>query len=66
MKRKVNMTGVGLAMGAGFGTAIGVATGNLGVWLPIGVALGMLYPALFGAETKTCGGSENEKQVPHR
>jgi len=53
-------------MGAGFGTAIGVATGNLGVWLPIGVALGMLYPALFEAETKTCGGSENEKQVPHR
>lgn len=66
MKRKVNMTGVGLAMGAGFGTAIGIATGNLGVWLPIGVALGMLYPALFGTDTKTCRGSHDDKQVPHR
>ncbi len=66
MKRKVNMTGVGLAMGAGFGTAIGVATGNIGVWLPIGVALGMLFPALFGSDTNACGESKDEKQVPRR
>ncbi len=66
MKRKGNMTGVGLAMGAGFGIAIGAATGNIGVWLPIGIALGMFFPAMFGAETKTCGESTDEKQVPHR
>ena len=61
MKRKANMTGVGLAMGAGFGVAIGTATGNIGAWLPIGIALGMFYPALFGTTTKACGESDDKK-----
>ena len=66
MERKANITGVGLAMGAGFGIAIGAATGNIGVWLPIGIAIGLMYPAMFGSEAKTCGESSEEKQVPRR
>ena len=62
MKRKVNMSGVGMAMGAAFGIAIGSATGSIGVWLPIGIAIGFLYPTLFGSGTATCGGSEDKKQ----
>jgi hypothetical protein len=65
MTRKVNMTGAGLAMGAGFGTAIGVATGNIGAWLPIGIAMGLLLPAMFGIKTTGCRGS-NDSASPRK
>ncbi len=34
--------GAGLAIGAGLGVALGAALHNIGVWLPIGVALGLV------------------------
>lgn len=40
--------GIGLAVGAGLGTAFGVAVDNIGVWLSLGIALGMLLPAWNG------------------
>ena len=32
--------GAALAIGVGVGTAVGVATDNLGLWLALGVAIG--------------------------
>ena len=32
---------IGMCMGAGVGTVLGIFTNNLGLWLPIGVACGM-------------------------
>jgi hypothetical protein len=58
-------TGAGLAIGAGFGTALGVALHNIGVWLPIGVALGLLFPVLFGGEANTCD-PKDDKQISDR
>jgi hypothetical protein len=42
--------GMGLAVGVGLGTALGVALDNIGVWLPIGVAMGLLLPMCSGKE----------------
>jgi hypothetical protein len=41
---------MGLAVGVGLGTALGVALDNIGVWLPIGVAMGLLLPMCSGKE----------------
>lgn len=38
MKNRRNM---GLVLGIGLGTAIGVATDNLAVWIGVGVAIGV-------------------------
>jgi hypothetical protein len=42
--------GAGLAVGVGLGTALGVSLDNLGVWLPIGVATGLLLTMCSGKE----------------
>lgn len=42
--------GAGLALGVAVGTALGVALHNIGVWLPIGVAIGLLLPMSSGKE----------------
>ena len=34
--------GLALAVGIGVGTAIGVASGRLMVWLPLGIAVGVM------------------------
>ncbi|MEM7086935.1 MAG: hypothetical protein AAF489_12175 [Bacteroidota bacterium] len=38
--KKGSRLGVAIALGAGIGTAIGVATDNLGLWIALGVAIG--------------------------
>jgi len=38
--------GTKLAIGVGVGTAIGVATDNLGLWLALGVAIGAALTAV--------------------
>jgi hypothetical protein len=43
MESKKKSIGAGLAIGSGFGVALGVALHNIGVWLPIGVALGLAF-----------------------
>ena len=35
--------GIGLALGAGFGLTIGIITGNIALWMPIGAALGLIF-----------------------
>ena len=52
-------TGAGLAIGAGLGTALGAALHNIGVWLPIGVAFGLLLPMWGGKER--AASSEDQK-----
>jgi hypothetical protein len=37
--------GIGLAIGAGFGLAIGTITGNIGLWMSIGAVLGLVFGA---------------------
>jgi len=37
--------GIGLAIGAGFGLAIGTITGNIGLWMSIGAVLGLILGA---------------------
>lgn len=43
--RKYTMIGVWLALGAGIGSAIGVATENIGVWLALGAGIGVAIGA---------------------
>jgi hypothetical protein len=43
MEPRRKSIGAGLAIGAGFGVALGVALHNIGVWLPVGVALGLAF-----------------------
>ena len=38
---------LGIALGMVIGAAIGGATGNIGLWLPVGLCLGMSYGLLF-------------------
>ncbi len=38
--KKNNNLAKGMALGIGIGTAVGVATNNLGLWLAVGVAIG--------------------------
>jgi hypothetical protein len=42
MELKRKSIGAGLAIGAGLGVALGMALHDIGVWLPIGVALGLV------------------------
>jgi hypothetical protein len=53
-------SGAGLAIGAGLGTALGVALHDIGVWLPVGVAIGVLFPIWQGKET--VASSEDRKE----
>lgn len=43
-----NKMGVGLALGAGIGTAFGIIFDNLGVGLSLGVGLGIAVGSLIG------------------
>ena len=38
---------LGLAIGLSLGTAIGAATHNIGLWMPIGVSLGLCFSMMF-------------------
>lgn len=45
--RKEKKLGAAIAIGIGVGTAIGVATDNLGLWISIGVAIGAAVGTTF-------------------
>ena len=44
-------TGRGVALGVVFGTLLGVLTDNIGLWLPIGIALGAAFSQTLPAES---------------
>lgn len=46
-KNQVNYIPVGMALGAGIGTSIGVATDNLAVGVALGAGIGMLLGTLL-------------------
>jgi hypothetical protein len=46
-KKPVLSAGSGVAIGIGVGTAIGVATGQIGMWLSIGIATGFLVATIL-------------------
>jgi hypothetical protein len=39
---------VGIALGAGIGTSLGVAMHNIAIWLPLGIAIGSSLGVVFG------------------
>lgn len=51
------MRNFGLIIGTGFGLTVGISTDNLGVWLPVGFALGFL----LGRMGHNVAGSESAK-----
>ena len=53
MTRK-STTGWSIAIGAGIGTVIGVALGHVGVWLPIGAAIGLVIANFTGNQPVDC------------
>ena len=48
--KKYSYVGLGIALGAGRGVAISVALDNTGVWLPTGVALGLIFGSILDAQ----------------
>jgi len=40
---------LGLAFGAAIGTAVGAATNNIGLWLPVGTAIGCTLGIAIGS-----------------
>ena len=42
---KIMNKGRGVVMGMLFGAAIGIATGNIGLWLSLGIVFGAAYDA---------------------
>jgi len=54
MTSKPKYSGLGIALGAGLGVVLGVAVGHVGIWLPIGVAIGMLLGASFRRRPMDC------------
>jgi hypothetical protein len=52
--RKSQWIGIGMALGAGIGAALGVATHQMGAWLPIGTGVGIAIASSL-AERKNAG-----------
>jgi hypothetical protein len=49
-RRRASMIGAWIAIGEGFGVALGQVLGNLALGMPIGAALGTAIGALFGGQ----------------
>ena len=45
-KKKPDIAGEWLAMGIALGVAFGIIFENIGLWLPIGVCIGLVGPAM--------------------
>ena len=54
--------GLGIAMGAGVGTALGVALENLALWLPIGTAIGLSLGAAGMFSSRDNNGDSADKK----
>lgn len=53
------MRNFGLIIGTGFGLTVGISTDNLGVWLPVGFALGFLLSRM---DNNVAGGEEPDSE----
>jgi len=51
-KPVVRGIGPSLAIGAGIGTAVGVASDNIGLWLPVGIAVGLALGVAMAQRSK--------------
>ena len=65
-KDRKNSSGLvlGLCLGVSLGTAIGAATDNMGLWLALGPAFGLLFSLAFGhqsASSEEEGGKIDEE-----
>ena len=48
-KNKDSVIGIGLTLGVGIGVAFGAATDNIGLWLSLGAAFGLMIGAVIYA-----------------
>ena len=48
-KSKESVVGIGLTLGVGIGVAFGAATDNIGLWLSMGAAFGLMIGAAIYA-----------------
>ena len=55
MEKMGNKIGIGIM----FGTAIGVATDNLGLWIGIGIAIGAGLGTIFSKKSRSNNDDEN-------
>jgi hypothetical protein len=57
MKNKSQWIGLGIALGAGVGAALGVATHQIGPWLVIGMGIGLAIASGMAERrtTASCG-----------
>ena len=53
------MRNFALIIGTGFGLTVGISTDNLGVWLPVGFALGFLLSRM---DNTVAGGEEPDSE----
>ncbi|MGC9516552.1 MAG: hypothetical protein ACP5C3_02510 [Methanomicrobiales archaeon] len=51
-KDGVNLTGLGLVMGAGIGASLGVIYNNIAIFTSIGAALGLIIGAILSNSVK--------------
>ena len=48
-KKKESVIGIGLTLGVGLGVAFGAATDNIGLWISMGAAFGLMIGAAIYA-----------------
>jgi hypothetical protein len=62
--RKSQWIGIGMALGAGIGAALGVATHQMGAWLPIGTGLGIAIASRLAERSReACASPRTPKRV---
>jgi hypothetical protein len=67
MDSKSMWIGFGLVLGAGVGAALGMATGEMGAWLPIGTGVGLAIGSGLAQRKNTAGEAERPKgKIPAR
>ncbi len=64
MKPNPNTVGSSLAVGAGIGTALGVALDNIGLWLAVGVGVGTAIGAGLSSGKPKDGAPRSDADSP--
>ena len=59
-KKKSDIAGEWLAIGIGLGVAFGIIFENIGLWLPIGVCIGLVGPAMKKIKKNNKDNNPNE------
>lgn len=64
MRSRTSWIGLGMALGAGIGAALGVVTHQMGAWLPIGTGVGIaIASALIERKSEAGQSPRTQKRV---